>query len=177
MHAGPHGSRRRSGPPEIPWLLVATVAGIIVVVVVALLFFSGFFGTSSGSPSSGSTVTANPTATAASSGSASATKTPAVVVATTTPVTVPASGITLKVDYIGSFSGTYSTNGETTKIKNSGTRIYEVANATGSVTAVVQKGDNTATHALTVTIYKDGSQIATNSTSSGYGQVTVQAAV
>ena len=176
MHAGPHGSRRRSGPPEIPWLLVATVAGIIVVVVVALLFFSGFFGTSSGSPSSGSTVTANPTATAASSGSASAT-TPAVVAATTTPVTVPASGITLKVDYIGSFSGTYSTNGETTKIKNSGTRIYEVANATGSVTAVVQKGDNTATHALTVTIYKDGSQLATNSTSSGYGQVTVQAAV
>ena len=176
MHAGPHGSRRRSGPPEIPWLLVATVAGIIVVVVVALLFFSGFFGTSSGSPSSGSTVTAKPTTIAASSGSASAT-TPAVVAATTTPVTVPASGITLKVDYIGSFSGTYSTNGETTKIKNSGTRIYEVANATGSVTAVVQKGDNTATHALTVTIYKDGSQLATNSTSSGYGQVTVQAAV
>ena len=176
MHAGPHGSRRRSGPPEIPWLLVATVAGIIVVVVVALLFFGGFFGTSSGSPASG-TVTGKPTATAASSGSASATKTPAVVVATTTPVTVPASGITLKVDYIGSFSGTYSTNGETTKIKNSGIRIYEVANATGSVTAVVQKGDNTATHALTVTIYKDGRQLATNSTSSSYGQVTVQAAV
>jgi len=176
MHAGPHGSRRRHGPPEIPWLLVATVAGIIVVVVVALLFFSGFFGTSSGSPSSGSTVTAKPTTIAASSGSASAT-TPAVVAATTTPVTVPASGITLKVDYIGGFTGTYSTNGETTKIKNSGTRIYEVANATGSVTAVVQKGDNTATHALTVTIYKDGSQLATNSTSSGYGQVTVQAAV
>jgi len=175
MHAGPHGSRRRSGPPEIPWLLVATVAGIIVVVVVALLFFSGFFGTSS-APASG-TVTAKPTATAASSGSAGATKTPTIIIATTTPVTVPSSGVTVKVDYIGSFSGTYSTNGETTKIKNSGTRIYQVANATGSVTAVVQKGDNTATHALTVTIYKDGSQLATNSTSASYGQATVRAAV
>ena len=122
-------------------------------------------------------MTVKPTTAAASSGSAAATTTPAVVVATTTAVTVPSSGITLKVDYIGSFSGTYSTNGETTKIKNSGTRIYEVANATDSVSAVVQKGDNTATHALTVTIYKDGSELATNSTSEGYGQVTVQAAV
>jgi len=174
MHAGPYGSRRRRSP-EIPWLLVATVAGIIVVVIVALLFFSGFFGASS-SPASG-TVTVKPTATASSSGSAGATKTPTIVIATTTPVTVPASGVTVKVDYLGGFSGTYTTDGVTTKIKDSGTKIYTVTNATGSVTAVVQKGDNTATHALTVTIYKNGNQIATNSTSAGNGKVTVQAAV
>ena len=40
------------------------------------------------------------------------------------------------------------------------TGIYAVNNATGSVTAVFQKTDNTATHALTVSIYKNGSQLA-----------------
>lgn len=174
MHAGPYGSRRRRSP-EIPWLLVATIAGIVVVVIVALLFFTGFFGASS-SPASG-TVTVKPTAAASSSGAAGATKTPTIVIATTTPVTVPASGVTIKVDYLGGFSGTYSTNGETTKIKDSGTKIYTVTNATGSVTAVVQKGDNTATHPLTVTIYKNGNQVASNSTSAGNGKVTVQATV
>jgi hypothetical protein len=174
MHAGPYGSRRRRSP-EIPWLLVATIAGIAVVVIVALLFFTGFFGASS-SPSSPA-VTVKPTAAASSSGAAGATKTPTIVIATTTPVTVPASGVTVKVDYLGGFSGTYTTNGETTKIKDSGTKIYTVTNATGSVTAVVQKGDNTATHALTVTIYKNGSPAATNSTSAANGKVTVTAAV
>jgi hypothetical protein len=169
-----HGGRRRS--PEIPWLLVATVIGIIVVVVVALFFFTGLGGSSSGHAST-STVTTKTTTSAAASSTASASKTSAVVIATTTPVTVPSTGVSIKIDYLGGFSGTYTTNGETTKVTNSGTRVYQVANATGSVTAVITKSDGTATHPLTVTIYKDGNQLASNSTSAAHGKVTVTASI
>ena len=55
--------------------------------------------------------------------------------------------------------------------------MYQVANATGSVTAVFQKTDSTATHALTVIIYENGRQPATDSTSASYGKVTVTAAL
>jgi len=81
------------------------------------------------------------------------------------------------VDYIGSYSGSYTSDGETTTIKNSGTRVYEISDATGTVTATVQKGDNTATHALTVSIYKDGTLLTSDSTSEAYGSVTVSASV
>ena len=174
MHSHMHGGRRRS--PEIPWLLVATVIGIIVVVVVALFFFTGLGGSSSGHAST-STVTTKTTTSAAASSTASASKTSAVVIATTTPVTVPATGVSIKIDYLGGFSGTYTTNGETTKVTNSGTRVYQVANATGSVTAIITNSDGTATPPLTVTIYMDGSQLATNSTSASHGKVTVTASV
>ena len=174
MHSHMHGGRRRS--PEIPWLLVATVIGIIVVVVVALFFFTGLGGSSSGHAST-STVTTKTTTSAAASSTASASKTSAVVIATTTPVTVPSTGVSIKIDYLGGFSGTYTTNGETTKVTNSGTRVYQVTNATGSVTAIITKSDGTATHPLTVTIYKDGNQLATNSTSAAHGKVTVTASV
>jgi hypothetical protein len=169
-----HGGRRRS--PEIPWLLVATVVGIIVVVVVAVFFFAGLGGSSAGHTSSG-TATAQPTTSAATSSGSSASTTSAIVVATTTPVTIPVTGVYVKVDYIGGFSGTYMTNGQTTKETDSGTRMYAVANATGTVTAVFQKSDGTATHAMTVSIYKNGSQLASNSTSASYGKVTVTSSV
>jgi hypothetical protein len=175
MHSHTHGGRRRS--PDIPWLLVATVVGIIVVVVVALFFFGGLGGSSSGHASTGSTVTTKATTSAAASSTTSASKTSVVVVATTTPVTVPATGVSIKIDYLGGFSGTYTTNGETTKVTNSGTRVYQVTNATGPVTAIITKSDGTAIHPLTVTIYKDGNQLASNSTSAAHGKVTVTASV
>ncbi len=174
MHTHTHGGRRRS--PEIPWLLVVTVVGIIVVVIVAFFFLSGLVGSSAGTTSSG-TATVKPTTSAAASFITSASTTSAIVIATTTPVTIPATGVYVKVDYIGGFSGTYTTNGETVKETDSGTRMYLVANATSTVTAVFQKSDNTATHPLTVSIYKNGSQVATNSTSAAYGKVTVTASV
>ena len=170
-----HRGRRRS--PEIPWLLVATVVGIIVVVVVALFFFAGLGGSSAGHTTSG-TASAQPTTSIATSSGSSASTTSAIVVATTTPVTIPATGVYVSVNYLGGFSGSYRTGGVTTKITpNSGAQMYAVNNATGSVTAVFQKTDNTATHPLTVSIYKNGSQLASNSTSAAYGMVTVTSSV
>jgi hypothetical protein len=169
-----HGGRRSS--PEIPWLLVATIVGIIVVVVVALFFFTGLGGSSAGHTASGTATAQTTTSAATSSGTSGSSS--AIVVVTTTPVTIPATGVYVSVNYLGGFSGSYSTGGVTTKITpNSGAQMYAVTNATGTVTAVFQKTDNTATHPLTVSIYKNGSQLASNSTSASYGKVTVTAGV
>ena len=82
----------------------------------------------------------------------------------------------VSVNYLGGFNGTYSSGGVTTNVP--GGRVpgmYQVANATGTLTAVFQKTDSTATHALTVIIYENGRQLATESTSAAYGKVTVTA--
>jgi len=173
-----HGGRRRRAP-EIPWLLIATVVGIGVVVVAALLFFSGTGGSSAGHAASSDMVVVPATTTVPAQSGSSATASPSssIVIATTTPPDVPATGIAISVSYIGGFNGTYSTGGVTTPVTGSGSRMYEVANATGTVTAVFQKTDSTATHALTVIIYENGRQLATDSTSAPYGKVTVTAAL
>ena len=181
MRAHVHGRRgRRSG--DIPWLLIATILGIAVVVIVALVFFTGLGGSPSASHAttgtpSGSSSGSSPSGSSTATTSAASSSTTIPVVATTTPVTISSSGVTLKVDYIGGFSGTYTAGGNTTKIKDSGTKTYTINSVTGPVVATVKKSDNTATHALTVTIYKDGKQMATNSTSAANGAVTVQTSV
>lgn len=178
MHSHMHGGGRRS-PREVPWVLIATVAGIVVVVIAALFFFSGLGGSVAGDgsiPGPGTTAAPSVTSTAAAS-TPSASKTSTVVIATTTPVTVPATGVYIKVDYLGGFSGSYTANGVTTKKTNSGTRLYEIADATGTVTATFKKSDGTTNHALSVTIYKNGAQLDTGSTSAAYGTVTVTANV
>ncbi|MDD1702430.1 MAG: hypothetical protein LUQ31_05575 [Methanoregula sp.] len=171
MHSQIHGrSRRRS--PDIPWLLIATILGIVVVVIIAVVFFSGWGGSAAGSSSSSSSGQQAATTTKSSSSTA----TPTIVIATTTPVTVSSTGVSIKVEYLGSFSGTYTANGETQKIKNSGTKVYEIDSATGTVTATFTKGDS-STHALTVSIYNNGNLVATQSTSAANGSVTATATV
>ncbi len=83
----------------------------------------------------------------------------------------------ISVSYLGGFNGSYSTAGVTTNITNSGNQVYTVENATGSLTATFQKTDKTATHALTVTIYENGKQIGSDSTSESYGKVTITSAL
>lgn len=178
MHNAP--KRRRTG--DIPWLLVATVAGIVLVVVIALVVFSGS-GTSPVTPSATTTVTPTPAGTGIAG---SVTTTSPVTLATTrsgmtattiqtasTTVTVPDTGVTIRVDYIGSFSGSYGDNDQTQTVTNSGTRIYTLENASGTVTASFKKNDASIKHALKVEIYRDGKLLNSGSTSAAYGDVTV----
>ena len=95
----------------------------------------------------------------------------------TPPVPVPDKGVIVRVDYIGSFSGSIGSNGQIQPVKNSGTQVYTLDNATGTVTASFKKEDATTKHALTVTIYKNGSLLKSGSTSSAYGTVDISAAV
>ena len=151
-------------------ILIIAVAGVVVL---PKLGISGTHG--SGSASAGS-VTPTTTTAAASASSAGSTGT-AVVAATQTPADIPATGVAVSVSYIGGFKGSYTADGNTTSKADSGSKVYEIDNATGPISATFQKTDDTTTHALTVGIYNNGNQLASNSTSASYGTVTVTASV
>jgi len=179
MQARIHGGRPRH-PAGIPWLFVATIIGIVVVLGAAVLYFSGTGSQAPATHSSSDMIPAHVTTgtTPATSGSsAGATPTSTFVVVPTTAAAVPASGVSISVSYIGGFNGTYTTGGVTIPVTGSGSQVYTVSGASGMISATFQKMDNTATHALTVTIYENGNQLATQSTSAGYGKVTVTANV
>ena len=53
----------------------------------------------------------------------------------TTQVTIPVTGVFVKVSYLGAFNGTYGMNSAMQQVRNSGDRVYEITNATGNVTA------------------------------------------
>jgi hypothetical protein len=57
-------------------------------------------------------------------------------------------------------------------VTNSGERLYEVENATGTVQASFWKLDGSA-HEILVEIYKDGKQLTKGITSTGFGKVTI----
>ena len=162
---------------------IVLAAGIIVIILIiavigiAVIPKLGILSThSSGSSTSGSSVTPV-TTTAAASSSGSTTSGSAVVVATQTPANIPTTGVAVSVSYIGGFEGSYSAGGNTTSIANSGSKVYEIDNATGLVSATFQKTDDTTTHALTVGIYNNGKMLVSNATSASYGSVTVSTSV
>jgi hypothetical protein len=178
MQARIHGGRRRRSS-EIPWLFVATIIGIVVVAGAAVIYFTNGGGSSAGPASSSDMVVIEPTTSvpATASSSAAANPSPTFAIVSTTPPNVPATGVAVSVSYIGGYNGSYSTGGVTTTLTGSGSQMYQVVNATGSVTAIFQKTDSTATHPLTVSIFENGNQLATDSTSASYGKVTVTANV
>lgn len=155
-------------------LLVAGIIVILLVAVVAVVMVLpklGSLGTvipGSGSSAAATTTTAPVvTTTKATSGSGTA-----VVAATKTPVSIPQSGVYLYANYLGGWKATYGTTGSLVTKTNSGERIIEIANATGTVTASVLKLDSSS-HELTVTIYKDGKALTTGSTTAPNGKVAL----
>jgi len=156
--------RRRTDPFEKPWVIIAAVIGIIAVVVIALVFFMG--GVPSGEPSSASTT--NP------SGQQNAVVgvAPSVTM-TQKPVTVPTEGVFVKVSYIGGFSGTYGANGVMQKVRNSGTRLYEITNETGNVSATFIKEDGSTKHDITVELWKNGKSLTSARNSTPFGTASI----
>jgi hypothetical protein len=96
-----------------------------------------------------------------------------VVIPVTTPPVVPATGIYVHVDYLGGFKGSYGMlNAMTTVPGNSGSRVWEVENANGTIQATFEKLDGSA-HELLVEIFRDGAVITKGSTTIGHGSVAL----
>jgi hypothetical protein len=165
---------------EIPWLLVSTIVGIVIVVVMALLYFSGSITVpDESSPAAltpAKTVSTTlqqitPAVTVIPSGT---TRTQTPVMTEPTTIIVPPDGVYVRVDYIGSFNGTYGTNGvQQRAASTSGLRWYLLSNASGTVFATFQKEDGTTKHALTVGIYKDGKLLQSDKSSGAFGKVEI----
>ena len=164
-----HGRRRDLG--DTPWLTIAAVVGVIAVVIIALVFFlGGGFGqtsTPSGITPSGSSSVAPQTTLLTNKGVAS------ITVKATTPVSVPATGVYVEVNYLGSYTGTYGTNSSVQKEQNSGDHLYNIEDANSTIVAKFQKQDRSS-HDLTVQIWKDGKAVKFAKNGSAYGIASVQ---
>jgi len=90
---------------------------------------------------------------------------------------VPASGVYLRVGYLGEYTGSYTANGTYQDVKDSGFQIIDLGKPSGTVNAVFEKADNGVKHNLTVEIWENGRLLASNATSAAYGSVSVSAGV
>ena len=164
-----HGRRRDLG--DTPWVTIAAVVGVIAVIIIALVFFlgggSGPSGQTSAPTSSGSSSAAPQTTLLSNKGVAS------ITVKETTPVSVPATGVFVEVNYLGSYSGTYGTNNSVQKEQNSGDHLYTIEDTNSTVVAKFQKQDRSTNHDLTVQIWKDGKAVTFAKNGSAYGVVNV----
>jgi hypothetical protein len=167
---------RRNDIFDQPWVPIAAVIGVIAVIAIAAFFFFGSGG-SSGQPAA----TVTPTPTSASSSSPSATVKPATTINAATTIkeiptaAVPSTGVFVRVNYLGSYSGTYGANDEIMTVTDSNDKVFEVVNATGrTVTATFRKTDSSAKpHDLTVEIWKDGKVLKTATDASPKAEVSV----
>jgi hypothetical protein len=149
------------------WVTIAAIVGIVAVVAIALVFFLG--GGNNPGTSPGQTT---PTPSGIQT-QVSATGTTSPTIRQPTPVIIPATGLFVKVSYLGSFNGTYGINSVIQKVRNSGDRLYTIDSATGNVTATFSKEDRSS-HTLTVEVWKDGKLLtsAVNSTAFGTASIT-----
>ena len=131
-----------------------------------------------GSGSSGISPTGTPAATGTTTGTVthSPTAGPAVTIvqAETTPVAIPATGISVYANYLGGWKGIYGQTGDLQQVTRSGEQVFTIDNANGTIQASFWKLDGSS-HEITVAIYKDGQELTKGVTSARYGKVTLSA--
>jgi len=162
---------RRNDPWDKPWVTIAAVAGIIAVVAIALVFFMGS-GNMSDQSLSGKT-TPLPSGSSTQVTQVTGTGVPQMTIKVPATVSIPVTGVFVKVSYIGGFSGTWGVNGAMQKVRNSGDRLYEITNLTGNVMATFTKEDGSAKHEITVELWKNGKSLTSAKNSTPYGNVNI----
>ncbi|MGA2912733.1 MAG: hypothetical protein ABSE07_04380 [Methanoregula sp.] len=113
-----------------------------------------------------------PQTTTVPSGTQTGTGTTVPTIKQPTPVSIPATGVFVKVSYLGAFNGTYGIDDVTQKVRNSGDRLYSIDNTTGNVSATFYKEDRSL-HNLTVEIWKDSKLLTSATNSSAFGRASV----
>lgn len=130
--------------------------------------------TQSQSAPSASAPTASAT-TPASGGQGSTALVPGTVkIPVANPITIPATGVFVYVNYIGSFSGSYGAPANMLAVQDSGERLYPVDAVNGTVSAGFAKLDS-STHPMTVKIYKNNQILTDGASSNPKGMVNITA--
>jgi len=163
---------RRNDPWDKPWVTIAIVAGIIAVVAIALVFFMGSGNTSDQSPPVKTTPLPSGSSTQVTQ--VSGTGVPQTTIKVPATVSIPVTGVFVKVSYIGMYNGTYGVNGVMQKVRNSGDKPpYEITNATGNVSASFTKEDGSVKHEITVELWKNGKLLTSAKNSTSFGKVSI----
>jgi hypothetical protein len=94
-----------------------------------------------------------------------------------TPVAVPGTGVFVRVNYPGAFTGTYSVNGTSRNVQDSGYRLYTIEDPAGVVTATFKKSEGSRKQNLTVEIWENGKLLISDMSPEPYGRVIVSSQV
>jgi len=162
---------QKNDPWDKPWVTIAVVVGIIAVVAIAVVFFMGSGNTSV--PSLPVKTTPIPSGYGTPATQAGGTGSPLMTIKVPTTISIPSTGVFIKISYIGGFSGTYGVNGVIQKVTNSGDRLYEVTNATGNISAMFKKQDGSTNHEITVELWKNGKSLTSATNSTPFGTVSI----
>ena len=90
------------------------------------------------------------------------------------PVIIPQNGVWALVEYVGSYSGTIGAPGRFEDIKGSGTHFYQIPARNETISAVVQKLDNSG-NVLTIEFYNNGRMVKNGSVKSPSGTLSLYA--
>jgi hypothetical protein len=161
----------KNDPWDKPWVTIAVVVGIIAVVAIAVVFFMGSGNTSV--PSLPVKTTPIPSGSGTQATQAGGTGSPQMTIKVPTTISIPDTGVFVKISYIGGFSGTYGVNGVMQKITNSGDRLYEVTNATGNISVIFKKQDGSTNHEISVELWKNGKSLTSATNSTPFGTVSI----
>jgi hypothetical protein len=161
----------KNDPHDKPWVIIAVIVGILAVVVIALVFFMGSGNTSNQSLPVKTTLT--PTGAGTQATQAGGTGSPQITIKVPTTVSIPATGVFVKVSYLGGFSGTYGVNGVMQKVRNSGEKLYDVTNTTGNVSAIFKKEDGSTNHEILVELWKNGKSLKSAKNSTPFGTASI----
>jgi hypothetical protein len=163
---------KKSRHGKMAYVAIAIIV-IIIIGVAAVMVLPKI-----GSGSSGISPAETPAATGTTTGTGthSPTTGPAVTIvqAEPTSVAIPATGISVYVNYIGGWKGIYGETDDLQQVTNSGERVYTIDNANGTIQASFWKLDGSS-HEITVAIYKNGQELTKGVTSARYGKVTLSA--
>ncbi|MDD1695320.1 MAG: hypothetical protein LUQ54_00335 [Methanoregula sp.] len=163
-------TERRNDSWDKPWVSIAVVIGILAVVAIAAVFFMGIGKTSDQPPPvkttqipSGSGTPVTPSGTGASQ----------MTIKIPTTVSLPSTGVFVKISYLGSYSGSYEVSGVTKIVKNSGERLYEITDAKGNVTAIFKKDDGSTNHEIVVELWRDGKLLTSAKNTTPFGTARI----
>ena len=86
-------------------------------------------------------------------------------------VTIPQTGVWLRITYPGNYNGTYGNPGYyQTRVADTGDHFYQIAIASGPVIASIKKQDGSG-DMLVIAVYKDGVLIKQESTTAPYHSI------
>lgn len=91
-------------------------------------------------------------------------------------ITIPATGVWVRIYYPGSFTGSVGGHGTFTTVKSTGDRLYEMPVNVGIVEGSIEKDDGSVGKMVTE-VYKDGVRVSRTVTTTPYGLIDLHVPV
>ena len=158
------------------WAILSIVIGIIALTAVAVELASGDKGTAIAAPTGGKLTNVSGTVAEQTYGVRSGRIDPATIIVPK-QVSVPSTGIFIRIHYLGAFNGSYYADNEQHHVVSSGDQLFSIQNLGQTISGTFRKTDLSARQELIAEVWKDGQIVTSNSSKLLFGEVRITANV